>query len=672
MCVSPGEQREPWCPRRALLAGVAACHAVAFASLHAQLPGLYGRDGLLPMAPALSAAEARAGGRAASLVEKLRILPTLLWLHKPLRVPPDVLAGALCLCGAALAGAAACAAAARTRPGGPLCMIAFLLLHVLYASLLAVGQTFLSFQWDILLLECTALTAVLAAPRGSLPPALAWCPRLTLFKLMLASGAVKLQSGCRTWSELSALQYHFATQPLPTPLAWRAAATPAALLRASVAFALMLEGPAAWLLLCPLRLPRHVGAAAQLLFQAVIAASGNYTFFNVLTAMLALACLSQPRSTPAGRAEQLASGALLAAVAAACCACFRLGPPDARWDGLRLAVSGDDVTAVLARALPLTMRVLFGLLLTAAALTGERQARAAGGSSMRVALRIARALAFSAAAAALCALTAEPLATLLPEAGARALRAALPPLPPPLRSVAAAAHVSSSYGLFRAMTGVGPDGSVARPELLLQGRNASSAASGDADAGWLEMPFHYKPSPARLDDAPRWVAPHQPRLDWQMWFAALGQPGHAPWAIHLAVHLMRGTRDVWALLPRASFSAEAPPAEVRILLHDMAFTRPGSAAAARGEWWVASQPPRVWLPPIRLGADLDAWLAARGWKPPPKRKQKPRTGRLAWARGGEAWAGAAAAAAGAGLAAAAMTATRREHGSCRQPHSKRE
>jgi hypothetical protein len=679
MCASPvaaaALQREPWCPRRVLLVGVAACHAIAFASLHAQLPGLYGRDGLIPISQALSAAEARAGGRAAPLAHKLRLLPTLLWLHKPLRVPPDVLAGALCLCGAALAGAAACAAAVRPCLGGLLSASTFFVLHLLYASMLAVGTTFLSFQWDILLLECTALAAVMAvSPALSLPPAMVWPPRLTLFKLMLASGAVKLQSGCRTWRELSALDYHFATQPLPTPMAWRAAATPAPLLRACVGVALALEGPAAWLLLCPLRRARHAGAAAQLLFQVFIALSGNYTFFNALTAVLALACLSPPRSTPAGRAEQLTSGALLAGMVTACCACFRLGPPAARWDGLRLALSGDDVTAALSSALPLTMSLFFGVMLPAAALAGVREARARGGSSIRVAMCIASALAFSAAAMALCTLTAEPLATLLPDAGSRALRSALPPLPSALRSLAAAAHVSSSYGLFRAMTGVGPDSSVARPELLLQGRNASAAASGDADAGWREIPFHFKPSPGRLADAPRWVAPHQPRLDWQMWFAALGQPHHAPWAVHLVSHLMRGTRDVWDLLPRAgspAFSADAPPAEVRMLLYDMAFTRAGSAAAVRGEWWVANQPPRMWLPPVRLGPDLDAWLAGRGWKPP-KKNQRRRAGRLMWARGGEAWVGAAVAAAGAGLAAAAMVAARREHGGCMQPHSKRE
>jgi hypothetical protein len=664
MCAqaAPPAAREPWLPRRALVVGVAACYAVAFASLHAQLPGLLGRDGLLPITPLLPSAEARAGGRSAPLAAKLHALPTLLWLHRPLHTSPDCLAGAFCLLGCAVAGGVAAGAALRRTPGGLHLSCALVLLHVLYASLLAVGQAFLSFQWDILLLECSALAALLAAPR-TLPTSLAWAPRLALFKLMLASGAVKVQSRCPTWSQLSALEYHFATQPLPTPLAWHASALPRGLLRLSVAAALAAEGPAAWLLLCPLRGARGAGVALQMLFQLSICASGNYTFFNALTCVLALACLSPPPSTPAACWERTASGILVLAIAAACCAGFRAGPPGSRLDGLRLAVSADGVTAALAAALPATMRALFCVALPVTTLQSMRSIAATR-------LRVLAALCWGIAAASLCALTAAPLAALLPADAAQAFLATLPPLPPQLRSLAAAAHVSSSYGLFRAMTGVGNDGRVARPELQMQGRNASAAASADAAAGWTDIPFRFKPSPGEPQLAPRWVAPHQPRLDWQMWFAALGPPGPAPWAIHLAAHALRGTPDVWALLrPPASggFSAAAPPAEVRILAWELSFTQRGSAAAARGDWWAVAAP-QVWLPPLRGGPNLDAWLAARGWAPPKGKRRGGRSGRFAWARGGQAWAGAAAAAAGAAAAAAAVRAPRRRGA----PHHKRE
>ena len=647
MCVAvdtdDSDAREPWLPRRALVVGVAACHAVSFASLHAQLPGLYGRDGLLPMAGLLRNVEQHVGGASAPLAARMRALPTLLWLHAPLHVPCDALAGAICLVGAALAGALACSAALRRRPGGLRSTLCLAALHVLFASVLAVGQTFLSFQWDALLLECTAVAALLALPRAPrLPPPLAWVPRVALFKLMLSSGAVKLQARCPTWSSLTALDFHFASQPLPTPLAWYAAALPVILRHLGVAATFVVEGPASWLLLCPLRGARHVGAALQVAFQVAIILTGNYTFFNALTIVLALACCSPPRASAPWRLERAASAAAVAAAALACAAMFEVGLPGARWDGLRVALTADDVTRALGVALPPTMQMLFSLALPAATLRGIYEVR-------HEATRTAGVLASAAGAVAMCALAAAPLASLLSDAPAAALRGTLPALPPALSSLAATARVSSSYGLFRAMTGVGDGGRVARPELLIQGRNASAATSGDADAGWHEIRFSYKPSAARVFDAPRWVAPHQPRLDWQMWFAALGPPGSAPWAVHLVSHILRGTPDVWALLAQAGdFSGSNPPAEVRVLRYELAFTQPGTPAAARGDWWVASRP-TPWLQPLRQGSELDAWLASRGWAPP-RGKRKRRMGYLDWARGGEAWAGVGAAVMGASAA----------------------
>jgi hypothetical protein len=94
-------------------------------------------------------------------------------------------------------------------------------------------------------------------------------------------------------------------------------------------------------------------------------------------------------------------------------------------------------------------------------------------------------------------------------------------------------QLSNGYGLFRSMTGVGPSvldsqgrvvSQVARPELVMEvsmGEDCD-AHTGDAAAKacqWLPFEFHYKPG--NVARAPAWVAPHQPRLDWQMWFAAL-------------------------------------------------------------------------------------------------------------------------------------------------------
>ena len=114
-----------------------------------------------------------------------------------------------------------------------------------YLSFYGVGQTFLSFQWDILLLEAGCL-AFLWAPtatgvnillRGSdraherglaqsVGDPFILAVRFLLFKLMFQSGVVKIQANCKSWLGLTALQYHYATQCIPTPLSWWAHQAP--------------------------------------------------------------------------------------------------------------------------------------------------------------------------------------------------------------------------------------------------------------------------------------------------------------------------------------------------------------------------------------------------------------------------------------------------------------
>ena len=102
--------------------------------------------------------------------------------------------------------------------------LSLVLIYALYLSLLYAGQTFMNFQWDTFLLE-TAVVALLMSFR---PTTGVWLARWLLFRFMFMSGVVKLISGDPNWRNLSALSYHFLTQPLPTPLAWYAAQLPAA------------------------------------------------------------------------------------------------------------------------------------------------------------------------------------------------------------------------------------------------------------------------------------------------------------------------------------------------------------------------------------------------------------------------------------------------------------
>ena len=126
--------------------------------------------------------------------------------------------------------------------------------------------------------------------------------------------------------------------------------------------------------------------------------------------------------------------------------------------------------------------------------------------------------------------------------------------------------IVNTYGLFAGMT-------TTRPEIIVEGSN-------DAET-WREYGFEYKPGD--LKRAPRWVQPHQPRLDWQMWFAALGSYQGQPWFVNFMVRLLEGSPEVLALMATNPFPA-SPPQYIRARLYDYKFT---SFAERRstGNWW---------------------------------------------------------------------------------------
>jgi hypothetical protein len=127
----------------------------------------------------------------------------------------------------------------------------------------------------------------------------------------------------------------------------------------------------------------------------------------------------------------------------------------------------------------------------------------------------------------------------------------------------------NNYGLFAVMTHP-------RPELVFEGSNDRIE--------WLAYEFPHKPG--SLTRRPTWVAPHQPRLDWQLWFAALGSPAQNRWVIALCEHLLRGTPDVLSLLATNPFPA-APPRFIRVVRYEYHFTDHRTRDAT-GQWWQRS------------------------------------------------------------------------------------
>jgi lipase maturation factor 1 len=456
--------------RRLFLRLLGAVYFVAFASLATQISGLTGERGILPAGQFLGWAHSIYG--AASYFQ----LPTIFWL--------DASDAALRL--AAWGGALL--AILLVLGISPLLMLA--LLWALYLSLMVAGQDFMSFQWDALLLE-TGLLATFWAYATSARFLLVFL----LFKLMFLSGATKLLSGDPTWRHLTALDFHFETQPLPPWTAWYAHHLPAGIHQALVLFTFAVELGACWLLLLPNRhRPLRLGAIAAIaLLQLGIAATGNYGFFNALTIVLCVPLLDD-----------------------AALARLRLG-----------RAAGEPETE--SRARRAVVRVAFPLLL---ALSG---------------LSLVRELAYT--------LPGERGIGWWPRWGNEVLA-----LVAPFRSI-------NGYGLFRVMT-------TERPELILEG-------SMDG-IRWQPYEFRYKPG--AVDRRPRFVAPFHPRLDWQLWFAALDPMGSMGWLEALADRLRTGVPEVLALLAENPFPG-TPPRFVRAVLYDYRFSTPEERRRT-GAWWV--------------------------------------------------------------------------------------
>jgi predicted DCC family thiol-disulfide oxidoreductase YuxK len=537
--------------RRWFLRALGVIYLIAFVSFWVQVNGLVGSNGISPVSQFLPAVRAQLGPDAYGL------LPTLCWFNSS-----DAFLHFLC-------------------GSGVLCSLLLILgiapavllvaLFVLYLSLTIAGQVFFNFQWDVLLLEAGFLS-IFFAPWRLWPRELMWrsspsrqhTPRtgssssplwkgertevrgfsaddgsnqpspsplpfkgrgerislaayssqrtaapvsrvglfllkLLLFKLMLMSGVVKLTSGDDSWWNLTALDYHYWSQPLPTVFSWWADKSPEWFKHFSVAFCLIVEIIVPFFIWAPRRL-RLIAAGLLIFLQLAIAITGNYCFFNLLTIALCLLLIddSVVGSAPcAGRTLQR-------------------GIPTLR-------LPSYAAIAVIVVTLPVNAWLIFS---------------------------------------------------------------AFKPLNRPPHALTnlyerlEAFHMVSGYGLFRVMT-------KDRCEIILEG-----SADG---VDWL--PYEFKWKPGDLKHAPGWCAPHQPRLDWQMWFAALGTPRENPWFVALIFRLLQGSHDVNGLLANNPFP-DKPPRYIRAMFYRYRFTTVDELRQT-GAWWKREEL-REYLPTLSL------------------------------------------------------------------------
>jgi hypothetical protein len=159
-------------------------------------------------------------------------------------------------------------------------------------------------------------------------------------------------------------------------------------------------------------------------------------------------------------------------------------------------------------------------------------------------------------------------------------------------------HLVNTYGAF---------GSVSRErrEVILEG---TLAASLDPASVWREYQFPCKPGDIRR--RPCWISPYHLRLDWQMWFAALGDANHERWIIHLIYQLLTGQPGIKRLLASDPF-AKHPPHFIRASYYRYHMSPPHSAD---GTWWHRERLGTYLRPLTADDAELRAFVLQQGWR----------------------------------------------------------
>jgi len=460
------------------LRGLGVLYFIAFISLAVQIQGLIGSNGILPVSDYLEMIEKRFGP------ERFLLIPTLSWIFRG-----DFFLAILCWGGAVLS---------VFMIIGLLPVLTAILLFVFYLSLTMAGQDFMSFQWDALLLEVGFLSIFFSSKRIFLQTPISnkssrlmiWLFHWLLFRLVISSGLVKLLSGDYAWASLTALDYHYETQPLPTWIGWFVHQLPSWFQSVSVFLMFVVELAVPFFIFAPRRL--RVGAAAVLVtFQFLILLTGNYCYFNLLAIGLCLLLIDDHFWPQSWKTKLL---------------------PE------RKMVMENWKT----RLPKWIFTPFFVLILVLSSVALIRTSR---------------------------------LPIPIPRAFIELYRS-LRPL-----------HLVSSYGLFAVMT-------TRRSEIVLEG-------STDG-VEWSTYEFKYKPGD--IKQRPIFVAPYQPRLDWQMWFAALSRSHRqVPWFLKLCIRLLQGSPEVLSLFKENPFP-ERPPRFIRAALYEYHFTDI-KTLFENGEWW---------------------------------------------------------------------------------------
>ena len=385
-------------------------------------------------------------------------------------------------------------------------------LWLIYLSFVHVGQLWYGYGWETELLE-TGLIAVFMVPLISLSPfpqfatpvAAIWLLLWLAFRVHFGAGMIKMRSDS-CWKDLTCLNYHFETQPLPNPLSRYFHFAPKIFLKLGVLWTHFAQLVIPVFLFIP-GIPRIVAGITLLVFQIILILSGNLSFINLVSLAAVFAAFNDDflqaflPSFIVDRATDAASNA-------------SPDPHYAAW-------------AFFALAAILSIPVIKNFF-------SRRQL------------------------------------------------------------------MNASFNQFHLMNAYGAFGTVGRKrfELVVKG-----AYGREDSAEWKEYEFIAKPgNPERKLPV---IAPYQPRIDWQIWFAAMQLPSDNPWILNFIWKLLHNDKGTLSLISRNPFP-DKPPKYVKVDMYEYRFARPGSKKV-----W-ERKPLGAWLKPLSADS-LEEFIRDSGW-----------------------------------------------------------
>jgi len=491
-----------WLTRYVILRWFGFIYLIAFYVATQQLVPLVGANGLTPAPLFFQQLQAHFGSAWAGFLA----LPSIFWINCSditLQVIPWIGVALSCI-----------------LLGGYANALMMTVLWILYMSIVHVGQDWYGYGWEIQMVETGFLAIFLCPlldarpfPQHSTPLPVIFLFRWLIFRIMLGSALIKLR-GDSCWTDLTALYYHFETQPIPNPFSVWFHFLPHPVLQFGVIWTFVVELAAPWFAFWP-RWGRYVAGLLMIEFQCMLIVSGNLAFFNWLTILPALACFD-----------------------------------DRFWSWIlpsRLTTWAHTANNTTNPSRMMTGVAWFVFCLVAL-------------------------------------LSIQPVLNLLNPA--QRMNASFDPL-----------NLVNTYGAFGT---VGRE----RPVIIFEGSNSTNPGPA---TDWKEYP--YTALPWNPKQEPVFIAPYQPHLDWQLWFAAMSSPKNYPWTLNLVWKLLHNDPAILGLFGGNPFPHQ-PPHYIRAVLYIYHFAKPNNPEHL---FWNRERI-GLWLPPLSTDdPELLNVLYQEGW-----------------------------------------------------------